>query len=519
MRSTTNHPTGLAARVRKALGTFLKSGVAAALVLAGSIGAAPIGTAEASNERALSFYNLHTHEKATIVFKRGGRYDAAGLAQINHFLRDWRREEETKMDPQLMDLIWEVYQRSGSRVPINVVCGYRAPETNNMLRSRSRGVAQNSQHTKGKALDFFLPDVPLAKLRAIGLQMQAGGVGFYPTSGSPFVHMDTGSVRHWPRMTREQLVRVFPNGKTLHVPTDGKPLPGYEEALAAYKARKANGGAVTLLAEATPKKGGWRLFGGRDREEVDDEADSAPAVVAAAAPARQPAAMPAAEPVAVAALAPLPRRAPARPAEPDTLPFAVASAEDSAASSEPSMPMPRPSPTPHVLLAAAEERDTGRGRGAIDAIAAVVGDDDATTAIMAYAPADMPLPETRPTARMGETARASVAAPFYGVGLRGADAPSPGGDPLGHLVAADFEGDVMRLLLRNGSTRQRPYALLEKPRPFAVGTLFVAPDRAYGRGFGRTAYDGLRTDRFSGPLIQPIAMVELGGGAARYVSR
>ncbi len=515
MRSTTNHPTGLGVRVRRALGTILKSGVAAALVLAGSIAAKPIGTAEAANERALSFYNLHTHEKATIVFKRGNRYDAAGLAQINHFLRDWRRNQEVKMDPQLMDLVWEVYQRSGSRAPINVICGYRAPETNNMLRSRSRGVAQNSQHTKGKALDFFLPDVPLAKLRAIGLQMQAGGVGFYPTSGSPFVHMDTGSVRHWPRMTREQLVRVFPNGKTLHVPTDGKPLPGYEEALAAYKSRKANGGAVTLFADAAPKKGGWRLFGGRDREEVDDEADMAPAVVAAA-----PAAIPAAEPATLAALAPLPRRAPARPAEPDTLPFAMASAEDSVAS-EPLMPMPRPSPSPHVVLAAAEARDAGRGRGAIDAIAAVVGDADATTSVMAYAPADMPLPETRPTARMGDTARASVAAPFYGVALRGAAAPAPGGgDPLGHLVAADFEGDVMQLLLRNGSTRQRPYALLEKPRPFAIRTLFVAPDRAYGRGFGRTAYDGLRTDRFAGPLIQPIAMVELGGSpSARYVSR
>ena len=71
--------------------------------------------------------------------------------------------------------------------------------------------------------------------------MQAGGVGFYPTSGSPFVHMDTGSVRHWPRMSRSQLVKVFPNGHTIHVPSDGKPLPGYAEALAEYKARKARG--------------------------------------------------------------------------------------------------------------------------------------------------------------------------------------------------------------------------------------------------------------------------------------
>ena len=143
------------------------------------------------------------------------------------------------MDPHLLDLIWQVYRQSGSHDYIQVVCGYRSPPTNAMLRRRSNGVAKNSMHMQGKAMDFYIPDVPLAKLRAIGLRMQIGGVGFYPTSGSPFVHMDTGSVRHWPRMTRQQLVRVFPNGNTLHVPSDGKPLPGYAEALAAYQARKA----------------------------------------------------------------------------------------------------------------------------------------------------------------------------------------------------------------------------------------------------------------------------------------
>jgi hypothetical protein len=81
-------------------------------------------------------------------------------------------------------------------------------------------------------MDFFFADVPLAKVREIGLRLQRGGVGFYPTSGSPFVHLDTGTIRHWPRMTREQLVKVFPNQRTVHVPSDGKPLAGYALALA-----------------------------------------------------------------------------------------------------------------------------------------------------------------------------------------------------------------------------------------------------------------------------------------------
>jgi hypothetical protein len=92
----------------------------------------------------------------------------------------------------------------------------------------------------GRAMDFYIPGVPLDEIRAMGLRLARGGVGFYPTSGSPFVHMDTGSVRMWPRMTREQLVRVFPDGKTVQIPSDGKPLQGYALALAEIRQRGNN---------------------------------------------------------------------------------------------------------------------------------------------------------------------------------------------------------------------------------------------------------------------------------------
>ncbi|MDK9698467.1 MAG: DUF882 domain-containing protein, partial [Siculibacillus sp.] len=195
--------------------------------------------------RSLSFINTHTQERASIVFKRDGVYDQNGLAELNRMLRDWRRNEVTRMDPQLFDLVWEVYRESGARQPIHIVSGYRSPTTNNALRSRSRGVAKFSQHMLGKAMDFYLPDVELSHLREIGMKKQYGGVGFYPTSGSPFVHMDTGSVRAWPRMTREQLVRLFPDGKTAHLPADGTPLPGYQTALAEAESRKSRGGSST----------------------------------------------------------------------------------------------------------------------------------------------------------------------------------------------------------------------------------------------------------------------------------
>ena len=123
---------------------------------------------------------------------------------------------------------------------IHVVCGYRSPATNAMLRHRSSGVAQFSQHTLGKAMDFYIPGASLEELRYAGLRLQRGGVGYYPTSGSPFVHLDVGPVRHWPRMTHEQLAHVFPNGRTVHVPSDGRPLPGYALALADMEKRGAS---------------------------------------------------------------------------------------------------------------------------------------------------------------------------------------------------------------------------------------------------------------------------------------
>ena len=130
------------------------------------------------------------------------------------------------MDPRLFDLVWEVYQDVGGTQPIHIVSAYRSPATNAMLAAKSSGVADNSQHMRGTAMDFFIPGIPLARLRATAMKKQVGGVGYYPTSGSPFVHLDTGSVRAWPRMTRAQLKKVFPDGRTLHLPTDGKPLSG-----------------------------------------------------------------------------------------------------------------------------------------------------------------------------------------------------------------------------------------------------------------------------------------------------
>lgn len=195
--------------------------------------------------RTLKLYYLHTGEKTKVTYYKNGKYLSSGLKKANWALRDWRKNEPTKMDPKLLDLVYEAYRKSGAKSWIHVISGYRSPKTNNALRKRGGGQAKNSQHTRGKAMDFFLPGVKVSKLREIGLKMGIGGVGYYPRSGSPFVHLDTGNVRHWPRMSRKQLARVFPRGKTMHVPTDGKPLAGYKAAVASYKRKKSSGKIVT----------------------------------------------------------------------------------------------------------------------------------------------------------------------------------------------------------------------------------------------------------------------------------
>jgi uncharacterized protein YcbK (DUF882 family) len=237
--------------------------------------------------RTLSLYHSHTHESITVAFRYGGVYDADGLEKLNWFLRDWRTNAPTKMDPRLFDIVWEVYRESGSSQPIVVVSAYRAPETNAMLRRRSSGVAKFSQHILGKAMDMHYVDVPMSKIRELGMRLQRGGVGYYPTSGTPFVHLDAGNVRAWPRMTYDQLARLFPDGKTVHLPSKGPPLPGYEQARAELQARGDT--EVAALPESRARGFFATLFGGSRAEEDDESEVAANSRTArtAAAPATQ----------------------------------------------------------------------------------------------------------------------------------------------------------------------------------------------------------------------------------------
>jgi uncharacterized protein YcbK (DUF882 family) len=246
-------------------------GLTSLLLLAG---AGSVHDATALNEtRTLSFHHTHSDEDLTVTFKRDGRYDEDALKKLNHFLRDWRSQDSTTMDRHLFDIIWEVYRDVDGRKPIQIISAYRSPATNAMLRRRSSGVARFSQHMLGHAMDFYIPDVPLENIRAAGLRLQRGGVGFYPTSGSPFVHLDTGSIRHWPRMTHDQLAKVFPDGRTVHQSTSG-PMKGYELARADIE-RRGNGDNAATVSKM-PNLFAALFKGGSKSTEEDDEAGNAP---------------------------------------------------------------------------------------------------------------------------------------------------------------------------------------------------------------------------------------------------
>lgn len=277
--------------VKETNGFIASASKAMRLAVALAALAYPLGFVEAAHAetRTLKIYHVHLNERSEITFKRNGRYLPDGLNKLNRAVRDWRKNQPTKMDPRLFDLIWEVYNKAGARDYVHVIGGYRSPATNAMLRKRSNGVAEKSQHVLGRAMDFYIPGVSLKKLRYTGLQAQVGGVGYYPTSGSPFVHMDVGNVRHWPRMSRKELMAVFPDGKTIHVPTDGKPLAGYEVAMAAYNARKGKGGSAISGTFSAGSGGGGKpksllaaLFGGGADEEEDAGASEEVAIAAAA---------------------------------------------------------------------------------------------------------------------------------------------------------------------------------------------------------------------------------------------
>lgn len=145
--------------------------------------------------RSLTVLNLHTGERLAATYWEAGAYMADALSGFNKVLRDHRTGEVHAIAPELLDLVVALQDRVEAREAVQIISGYRSPQSNATLHKASSGVATRSLHMEGKALDIRIKGVNLTRLRDAAWGLQKGGVGFYP--GSDFVHVDVGRVRRW----------------------------------------------------------------------------------------------------------------------------------------------------------------------------------------------------------------------------------------------------------------------------------------------------------------------------------
>jgi len=487
-------------------------GLTSVLLLSG-IGS--VHDATALNEtRTLSFHHSHSGEDLTVTFKREGRFDEEALKQLNHFLRDWRTQEQTTMDRHLFDIIWEVYHDVDGKKPIQIISAYRSPETNAMLRRRSAhtGVARFSQHMLGHAMDFYIPEVPLEQIRYAGLRLQRGGVGFYPTSGSPFVHLDTGNIRHWPRMTHDQLARVFPDGRTVHVPSDGAPLKGYELARAEIERRGEDDGP----AKVSKPNLLTRLFSGKSN---DDDEEGSVAVQDKTAPTVQVAAAKPADAV------PMPRGKPASAmlqlASADMQIVQPAKSKPPAASDKSEAKPETPADIINARgfwddMPATPKQATPAQVAALGARAVAPNDPQSTSSVpaayqaLAYAPAASPLADRASAAiprnaRPASASRTPVAAndlpPIAAKGRDGMVVTTS------TRIVASKAGDIwMRIMmLAPSASTSMSVTVLGDANMTLLSALFVKPQAVVVMGFSDDPQAGLAADHFSGPATATLA--------------
>ena len=489
------------------------------------MGAGTVHDATALNEtRTLSFHHTHSDEDITVTFKRDGRYDEEALKQLNHYLRDWRSQGQTTMDRHLFDILWEVYRDVDGKKAIQIISSYRSPATNAMLRRRSSGVARFSQHMLGHAMDFFIPDVPLEQIRYAGLRLQRGGVGFYPTSGSPFVHLDTGSIRHWPRMTHDQLARVFPDGRTVHVPSDGNPLKGYELARADIEKR---GNDDDISSKSKPS-----LFAALFKSKSSDDEDegsgatlasdkTTPAAPMSAAKSADPVPVPRSKPAAASlqlasADAQIVEPAKAKPAVSATVGRAEAKPQtpadiinargfwgDAAATPKQATPAQVAAISARQALASADPQPTASVSAAFQALAyapASASPVDRSNIVAASAPIPRSIrPSSAPRNPMAATTIDTVVA------------KGPQGQ--GNMVAtstrlASFKGNdtwMRVMMLAPSASRSMSATVLGDADMTLMSTHFVKPQAVIAMSFSDDPQMGMVSDRFTGSATAVLA--------------
>lgn len=178
---------------RGLLGAFAATAITAAPTFANAAGFLRGG----GDIRRIRMYSGRTGERVDTIYWIEGDYVAEAVKEINHFMRDWRTDSVKQIDLRTVDIMSAAHNLMEANEPYMLLSGYRSPQTNAMLRSRSRGVAKNSLHMTGQAADLRLSSRSVSQIASAAAACRGGGVGKY--SQSNFVHMDCGVVRTWGR--------------------------------------------------------------------------------------------------------------------------------------------------------------------------------------------------------------------------------------------------------------------------------------------------------------------------------
>ena len=176
---------------RSVLGAFAATAVAAAPTFANAAGF----LRGAGDIRRIKMYSGRTGERIDMIYWIEGNYIKDAVSELNYFMRDWRTDGVKSMDLRTVDIMAASHNLLDVSEPYMLLSGYRSPQTNAMLRSRSRGVAKNSLHMRGQAADLRLASRSVNQMARAAIACNGGGVGRY--SDSNFVHMDCGQVRNW----------------------------------------------------------------------------------------------------------------------------------------------------------------------------------------------------------------------------------------------------------------------------------------------------------------------------------
>jgi uncharacterized protein YcbK (DUF882 family) len=176
---------------RGILGAFAATAVVAAPTYANAAGFLRGG----GDVRRIQMFSGRTGERLDTIYWIEGKYIGEAIREVNSFMRDWRTGTAIDMDTRTIDIMAAAHNLMDTNQPYMLLSGYRSPQTNAMLRSKSGGVAKRSLHMIGQAADLRLDGRSTAQMSRAAQSCRAGGVGRY--RGSNFVHMDCGPVRAW----------------------------------------------------------------------------------------------------------------------------------------------------------------------------------------------------------------------------------------------------------------------------------------------------------------------------------